>query len=211
MNYAARQMESAQPKILYLSYDGMTDSLGQSQVLPYLFGLTKKGANIHLISFEKKEFAKDIPYIQALCQKNGIVWHPQYYTKKPPLISTLKDLRRMKKIALSLHREIHFEIIHCRSYISAIIGRHFQLHKNVKFVFDMRGFWADERIEGKIWNIRRPLFKMVYQFFKKKELEFFNTADTIVSLTMNGKQTISSWKNISNSVPIEVIPCCVDL
>ena len=29
-------------KILYISYDGMTDPLGQSQVIPYLVGLVKK-------------------------------------------------------------------------------------------------------------------------------------------------------------------------
>ena len=42
--------------ILYLSYDGMTDPLGQSQVLPYLAGLSKKGFRFHLISFENKTF-----------------------------------------------------------------------------------------------------------------------------------------------------------
>ncbi len=30
-------------KVLYLSYDGMTDPLGQSQVIPYLVGLSKRG------------------------------------------------------------------------------------------------------------------------------------------------------------------------
>jgi len=32
---------------LYLSYDGMTDPLGQSQVLPYIIGLQKKGIFIY--------------------------------------------------------------------------------------------------------------------------------------------------------------------
>ena len=38
---------------LYLSYDGISDPLGQSQVLPYLKGLARLGHKIHLISFEK--------------------------------------------------------------------------------------------------------------------------------------------------------------
>ncbi len=41
--------------VLYLSYDGMTDPLGQSQVLPYNKGLSKKGVYFHLISFEKQD------------------------------------------------------------------------------------------------------------------------------------------------------------
>jgi len=45
-------------EVLYLSYDGMTDSLGKSQVLPYLVGLSTKGFRITLISFEKNNLLK---------------------------------------------------------------------------------------------------------------------------------------------------------
>ena len=42
--------------VLYLSYDGMTDPLGQAQVIPYLQELSSKhGHTYTLISFEKKE------------------------------------------------------------------------------------------------------------------------------------------------------------
>ncbi len=198
-------------KVLYLSYDGMTDSLGQSQVLPYLFGLANKGVCIHLVSFEKKEFSKDIPRIKELCDENGILWHPQSYTKKPPLISTVKDIRRMKKVALNLHEAVDFDLVHCRSYIPSIIGRFLQKKKKLKLVFDMRGFWADERIEGGIWDIKNPIFKTAYKFFKRKEIEFFNESDAVVSLTHKGKEEIKSWDNIPKLPKIEVIPCCVDL
>jgi glycosyltransferase involved in cell wall biosynthesis len=189
----------------------MTDSLGQSQVLPYLFGLADKGVCVHLISFEKKEFSKDIARIKKLCEENGILWYPQNYTKKPPLISSVKDLQRMKKVALDLHEAVGFDLVHCRSYIPAIIGRFLQKKKNLKFVFDMRGFWADERVEGGIWDIKNPVFKTAYNFFKRKENEFFSKADTIVSLTNNGKKEIETWNNIPHLPKIEVIPCCVDL
>ena len=39
--------------ILYISYDGITDPLGQSQILPYISELSRKGLKFHLISFEK--------------------------------------------------------------------------------------------------------------------------------------------------------------
>ncbi len=38
---------------VFLSYDGMTDPLGQSQVLPYLEGLAASGHRIHIVSAEK--------------------------------------------------------------------------------------------------------------------------------------------------------------
>lgn len=199
--------------ILYLSYDGMTDSLGQSQVLPYIVGLTKKGFRFHLISFEKTErFLKFRKEIQAICDQHGIVWHPLSYTKKPPLLSTLWDVSRMRKKAFELHQVFNFEIVHCRSYLSALVGQKMQKELRIKFLFDMRGFWADERIDGNIWSLKNPLFKRVYRYFKRKEKEFFLESDHIISLTYNGKDEIISWKGFEHlKNKIEVIPCCADL
>jgi glycosyltransferase involved in cell wall biosynthesis len=199
--------------ILYLSYDGMTDPLGQSQVLPYLVGLTKKGFRFHIISFEKEErFSKYREEIQVICDQNEIIWHPISYTKKPPLLSTLWDVSRMSKKAFELQRVFNFSLIHCRSYISALVGQKMQRKWGVKFLFDMRGFWADERIDGNIWSLNNPVFKVVYNYFKRKETKFFLESDYIVSLTYNGKNEISSWpgfEHIKNK--IQVIPCCADL
>jgi len=191
----------------------MTDPLGQSQVLPYLVGLTKKGFRFHLVSFEKTErFLKFRNDIQAICDKNEIIWYPLIYTKKPPLLSTLWDVERMRKKAFELHREFNFSLIHCRSYLSALVGQKMQRKLGVKFLFDMRGFWADERIDGKIWSFKNPVFKAVYNFFKRKEKEFFLESDHIISLTYNGKEEILSWKGFEHLInKIEVIPCCADL
>ncbi len=199
--------------VLYLSYDGMTDPLGQSQVLPYLKGLTKEGYRFHLISFEKPDkFAQHEAHIRSICEAHNISWHPQTYTKNPPLFSTLWDVNKMKRKASALHQTEKFDIIHCRSYLSALVGMGMKRRLKTKFVFDMRGFWADERIDGGIWSLKNPVLKTVYKFFKKKEIEFFREADYIVSLTNKGKQEIQSWKSLKDKkLQIEVIPCCVDL
>lgn len=199
--------------ILYLSYDGMTDPLGQSQVLPYLVGLSKEGYHFHLISFEKAErFTKHENTIRRICEEAGITWHPLSYTKKPPLLSTMYDVRRMKQLALKLNKRYNFSIVHCRSYISALVGLGMKRKLGTKFLFDMRGFWADERIDGGIWDLSNPVFKTVYNYFKRKELEFFKEADHTVSLTHKGKEELSSWESLrGRKLNIEVIPCCVDL
>lgn len=199
--------------VLYLSYDGMTDSLGQSQVLPYLKGLTPKGFQFHIISFEKEErFEKFRDQIQQICDDAGIIWHPLSYTKKPPLLSTIYDVRRMRSLARKLHKQLDFKIVHCRSYLSALVGMKMQKDLGIKFLFDMRGFWADERVEGNIWSLSNPVFKTVYDYFKKKEKQYFLKANHIVSLTYCGKDEIVSWKGFEHlKDKIEVIPCCVDL
>jgi hypothetical protein len=46
----------------------MTDSLGQSQVLPYIINLSKKNYTFHLISFEKPDrFKKNKSLIKKIC------------------------------------------------------------------------------------------------------------------------------------------------
>lgn len=199
--------------VLFISYDGMTDPLGQSQVLPYLFGLRKKGYTVSLISFEKPDrFATDGVFIRGLCTKNNIHWHPQTYTKRPPVLSTVFDIWKMKRAFRKIHAQQAVNLLHCRSYISAFIGRK-QLQKNgIPWIFDMRGFWADERVEGGIWNLSNPLYKRIYRFFKRKEKAFFTESTAVVSLTHAGKEEILSWKLPNVSDPkITVIPCCVDL
>jgi hypothetical protein len=62
-----------------------------------------------------------------------------------------------------------------------MVGLEMKRSLGTKFLFDMRGFWADERVEGKIWSLSNPVLKVVYNFFKKKEKEFFQNAYFIVS------------------------------
>jgi len=116
----------------------------------------------------------------------------------------------MKQVSLYLHKRHQFEIVHCRSYIPALVGLRFK-KMGVKFVFDMRGFWADERVDGGLWNLENKLFKTIYSFFKRKEKQFIANADYTISLTRNGKKEIESWETTPQNTKIKVIPCCANL
>jgi glycosyltransferase involved in cell wall biosynthesis len=200
-------------KILFVSYDGLTDPLGQSQVLPYLLNLSKLGYEITILSTEKEDnFYKNKELIASICNGSGIRWEYVFYTKNPPIISTIRDVFSLKKKARALQKELSFKIIHCRSYIAALIGVYMKRKYTIKFLFDIRGFWADERVDGGIWNLNNPAFKLVYNYFKKKEKAYFLSADAAVSLTHNGKSEIISWDYMKNiNYDISVIPCCADL
>lgn len=188
----------------------MTDPLGQSQVLPYLKGLSQNGYSITLISFEKEERKDKKAYIQKIVKKIGIDWYPLNYTKNPPIVSTVIDVQRLKKLAFKLHQEKQFRLVHCRSYISALIGLEMKKKLGVKFLFDMRGFWADERVDGNIWKLSNPIFRLVYAYFKKKEKEFLRYSDINISLTNNGLQVINEWNKSKDFSKTVVIPCCAD-
>ena len=199
-------------KVLYLTYDGLTDPLGQSQILPYLKMLSTKGAEISIISFEKKQrFAEQKKEIDAIVKKAKISWHPLPYTKRPPVLSTIFDLWKLRNKTNKIIQANQIEILHCRSYITSLVALWAKKKFGVKFIFDMRGFFADERVDGKIWNLQNPFYKTIYKFFKKKEKQFFVESETIISLTHAGKREILKMNLNIDSSKITVIPCCADI
>lgn len=198
-------------KILYLTYDGLSDPLGQSQILPYIRGLNKLGHRITIVSSEKKEKTELVSSISKKLAEEGIHWKNISYTKSPPILSTIFDVFRMRKYCMRLLEKENFDIVHCRSYITSLIGEYLKRKKGLRFIFDMRGFYADERIDGEIWNQHKLIYKIVYRFFKRKESGFLQHSDYTICLTEAAKAEIHSWRNIPTQPrPIKVIPCCVD-
>ena len=140
-------------KVLYLSYDGIRDPLGQSQILPYLKKI-KSEVEYHIISFEKVD-------LEPVDLKE-IMHHPIKYHKNPPVVSTLLDILLLKKKVKELHAKFKFDIIHCRGYITALVGMAMQ-SSGLPFVFDMRGFFADERRESGLWPKSNLLYNLIAQ------------------------------------------------
>jgi glycosyltransferase involved in cell wall biosynthesis len=197
--------------ILYLSYDGLTDPLGQSQILPYLLGLEERGFSFYLITAEKQEvYQRKKEEIGKQISGKNLHWFPVVYHASPPVVSTLWDLWVMYRKAILIVKKHPISIIHGRSYLSALIGMQIKKEKGIRFLFDMRGFWADERVEGGLWNLNNPLFRLIYRFFKGKEKKWFEQADHIISLTHTAADIIRSQKGVS-AAEITVIPCCADL
>lgn len=189
----------------------MTDPLGQSQVLPYLGKLSQHGYKFTLLSFEKKSrYQKEGKVIEDICASSGITWQPLIFTKNPPILSKIYDRWQMKRKAGQLHRRYEFDMIHCRSYISAEMGLALKRKTGVKFLFDMRGFWADEKVDGGQWDQRRFFFRKVYRHYKQKEKEFLLEADAIVSLTHAAREELKK-QEAYEQLDIDVIPCCADL
>ena len=189
----------------------MTDPLGQSQVLPYLVALSERGYQFTILSFEKPaRFEKEKAIITDITRKAGINWIPLTYTKNPPVLSKMYDRWRLKKMAKKLFDQYKFDMIHCRSYVAAEVGLWLRKEKGTKFLFDMRGFWADEKVDSGQWNLKNPFFKNVYDHYKEKEREFLFSADGIITLTTAARKELTSEKEY-NDLAIDVIPCCADL
>ena len=201
-----------QKKILFISYDGMTDPLGQSQVIPYLQGLSKKGFRFFLLSCEKEHaFAQNEAAVKKMLAGYNIEWVPISYTKKPPVLSTLKDIINLRKKAKQIHQQHGIDMVHTRPGIPALVGLWMKQTMGVKFLHDVREFYADSRVDGGIWKISNPLFNIIYRFFKKNEQEQIAQSDGMVCLTYAAEKIIQQEPGYKKSTPLKVIPCSADL
>lgn len=198
------------PRILYISYDGMAEPLGQSQVIAYLEKLAD-GNEIHVISFEKPADLADAARMEvphARLAAAGIGWTPMRYHKRPSAAATLYDVARGQLAALWIALRMRAEIVHVRSYVPALIALPVKRLTGAKLLFDIRGFWADERVDGGIW----PADGHIYRTVKRLERRFFRAADHIVTLTEASVPVIEAFGYWDGPVPtITVIPTCADL
>ena len=196
--------------ILYISYDGMLEPLGQSQVLSYIKELAIHHS-IHLISFEKPENWADSIAVDCLAHilaGAGISWHPLRYHKSPTALATAWDVAIGFTLGFFLVLRHRLRIVHARSYVPAVMGLALKRFTAVKFLFDMRGFWADERVDGGIWRASGILFRVAKGF----ERRFLRGADHVVSLTHAAVRVMLQTDYLQGRMPpITVIPTCADL
>ncbi len=196
--------------MLYISYDGMLEPLGQSQVLAYLSRLSNQYC-IHLISFEKSADWAALAERERIAKEianAGIVWHPLSYHKRPSVLATTWDIICGVVVGLWLVIRHRLHIVHARSYVPSVIALTLKSLVGVKYIFDMRGFWVDERVDGGLWKRGGRKFRVAKGF----ERRFLMAADHIVSLTHAAVHEIERMYCLrSRMPPVTVIPTCADL
>ncbi|OGW74683.1 MAG: hypothetical protein A2Z72_05410 [Omnitrophica bacterium RBG_13_46_9] len=196
-------------QILYITYDGVMEPLGRSQVLSYLKKLSGKGIKFYLVSFEKKVNLRDVigkAKLQTELNKYGIEWKVLRYHKHFRVLATMYDVAVGIFGAMAIAKRTRPDIVHARSYVAALMAWAVGSLAKAKFVFDMRGFWADERVDAGLLRKNSPLYKII----KKLENIFVHKADRIVVLTNKaGEELVLGFSGIKKD-KIEVIPCCTD-
>ena len=201
-------------RVLYLSYTGLMDPLGQSQVLQYVLALAATH-RMTVLSFEKPANLADTARhaaLQARCRAAGIDWHWRVWHGRPGLPVALPvplfDLLSGMRAAIRLARAGGVQIVHGRSYVGALIGLAVKRRTGARLIFDMRGFWADERVDGGLWS-RNGLS---YRLSKRLERVLFCNADHLVSLTRAGLREVAAFDYLQGRLPpVSVIPTCTNL
>jgi len=196
--------------ILYITYDGIMEPLGQSQVLAYLKRLASD-RKIHLVSFEKPDDWRRVEEREAIARRirdGGIHWHPRRYHKRPSALATAWDISIGITTGLWLILRHRLRIVHARSYVPSVMALVLKRVTGAAFIFDMRGFWADERVDGGLWSRNGRMYR-VAKWFERK---FLLSADHVVSLTHAGLREMQAFDYLQGHMPpVTVIPTCADL
>lgn len=206
-------MELKGRRVLYISYNGMLDPLGQSQVLPYLRELSKQGVLFTLLSYERE--AAYGPIGRERCAKlrqslaaQGIEWHWLRYHQRPSLPATVYDVLAGVRYGEKLVRRRRIEMVHARSHIAATIALALKKRFHLKMIFDVRGLMAEEYVDAAHWRKSG----VPYILTKAMERRVLRAADGVVTLTERIWPIIKDWEGLrGRELAHEVIPCCTDL
>src|SRR5262249_2163761 len=166
---------------------------------------------VYLISYEKQQDREDSTRMAAMRErlaKAGIFWTPLAYHKSPSAPATAYDIAVGTLVALRLVPRRKVKIVHARSYVPALIALAVKRLTGAKFLFDMRGFWADERVDGGLW----PRDGRLYGLAKSLERRFLEAADHVVTLTHASPRGMARFPYLKDKMPpLSVIPPSADL
>ena len=196
--------------VLFVTYDGLLDPLGSSQILPYLRSIANHPRSLHIISFEKsKRFAAGAEKLSAELTRAGISWTSLPFTTRFGKLGKLWDLFRMYTVCLRLQLQYQFDVIHCRSHLAMQVGCLLHQLTGVRTIFDMRGLWVDERMDGGLWSHGRWLDRSAYRIYKRIERGLLACANHVVVLT---HRMVPELQRLSPNMKadVTVIPCCAD-
>ncbi len=196
-------------RVLYCTYDGLLDPLGQSQILPYLYNFKKFIYELHIISFEKKKIINEKKSLLKKLKDKKINWKNFKFNKNYFFLGKIFD---SFKIFFFLIYSVIFKkinIIHSRGYFPIIFFIFIKNFFKIKLIFDMRGFWIDEKKDCGSLNMNNLFHRFIYFFLKYVEKKLITNSDKIIVLTNKSKlDLLNKFKiNIKN---IYVIPCCAD-
>ncbi len=141
---------------VYLSHNGMTEALGQRQVLPYLRGLSAGGVRIDLFACEPPGTGLDqTEGLRQTLLQDGIRYTPLRRRPSHGLRSKLLDcgqlfLRALLRASIEGMRP---RIIHARSHLpGAVAAALARIFPKTPFVFDCRGLLAEEYADLGHWR-----------------------------------------------------------
>ena len=195
-------------RTLYISQTGMLEPLGQSQVIPYVVGLSRRGFEIEIISFERQGSSQDdVSAMRRRLDADGVAWRPLVRRKSPRLSTKLTESAVGVAHALVAALRRGPRIVHARSYFPAAIADVVAtVAPGARLLFDARGMLGDEYVDAGYWRRDSTEYRLVKIFEKR----LFRRSEGVVVLTRALREWLLRAGMLGPQTSTEVIPCCVD-
>ena len=196
-------------RALYITFDGLLQPLGRSQVVRIVEGLADRGAaEMTVLSLERPEDLQDRDRVAQLGDRlagAGVRWVSRPY-RLGGARNVATNIADATATALDLATDTPFDLVHARSYLGGMVAHALRRTLGSPYLFDMRGYWVDERIEDGRWFTNPTALAIG----RRTERALFADAAAVVSLARPAADDIVEGRFGVWNRPIEVIPTCVD-
>ncbi|TXC69497.1 glycosyltransferase [Bradymonadales bacterium TMQ1] len=201
---------SQRSHIVYVSSDGMLEPLGTSQVLRYVRALAGRGGmRFTVVSLEKgadraERDGEREEELARLLAAEGIGWERGDYEAGGGPAAAARNVARLRGLVREVCARGPIDLVHARSYVAAAVARSLGL----TYLFDIRGYWVDERLEQGRWFDGALRLKLARIW----ERDLYQKSAAVVSLTVQAAEEIKQGRfgPWPEEREVEVIPTCVD-
>ena len=208
---------SSPADVLYITFDGLLDPLGHARNADLLQRLANDGLTIVVVSFEEPGALRDEIRTASMRDKleaQGITWRPLRCRNTRAVPMACWDFVRGTATAMRVALERRPRCLHTCGYSSGLVGLAVKLVSGGKLIFDMKGFWPEERVELGLFRSTHFL----YRVSKRLEEAILDRSDHIVVATDRAKAVLRDEEAKARLAsqgrvpekPVSVIPCCVD-
>jgi glycosyltransferase involved in cell wall biosynthesis len=191
---------------VYIVYWSLRDPLCQSQSLPVLRALARRGRTLGLVTFEQPPWAVPVPEraaVAAELRAQGLHWAPLEYHKRPPVLSTLWDIGAgARRAARAFRGHGGVRLFHGRGTVPAAMAYLASRMTGALFLNDADGPLSEEYVDAGRWS--RGSF--AHRATAWAERRFLRAADAVAVLTEHRRREVEP----TVGGPVTVLPCAVD-
>lgn len=205
---------SERKNILYISFLGILDPVGFSQIYSYIIELSRaKDLKFTVLTFEKESLLKKAGYldsrrIRAAMEKNGVEW---LTLRHHGGAGKVYDFMIGLILAAVLIVRKNIKIVHARSNEPVIIAFFISRLFRIKVVYDRRGMMAEDYSDDATTGVKFRKGGLAYRSLDRFEKAIMRSSDAIVVLTRKILDHVTQDSRFKEGRNVFVIPCCVNM
>ncbi len=195
---------------LYVTFDGILQPLGYSQVARIVCGLSERGLPYRLISLERPSDLEQtalVASVRARLDQAGVAWTIIPYDVSGTTKAAASNVGRTTAEVLRLSARRDVGIVHARAYHAGLVALAARRTTGMPYLFDARSYWIDERLVDGRW-FGRSSVRMAARAIERR---LFRDAAGVVTLTAIQANDLRDEKfGRWTGAPVATIPTCAD-